>query len=132
MDSCHNLLLWNIFDELTDQCFLQSEMVIIYCHPSDVTYSRVTCKTGKASYKAFLRINELRGCIELLFQTLPVFKLQWGVKSLLSTICHWLGCGSVFCSGFVESKSCVSLGSIGGHCHLLSPLPEIIVWLSTL
>lgn len=117
---------------LTSVSFGPEMVIIFYCHLSDVIYSRLTCKTGKVSYKGFLRRNELRDCRALLFQTLPVFKLQWGVKSALSSICHWLGCGSVFCSWDVECKSCVSLGSIGGHCHLLSPLPEIIVWLSTL
>lgn len=106
-------------------------MVIIFCcHLSDVIYSRITCKTGKVSCEAFLRRKEIRGCIALLFQTLPAFKLQWGVKSVLSSICHWLEYGSVFCSRDVEYKICVSLGSTRGHCHLLSPLPEIAVWLS--
>lgn len=117
---------------LTSVSFSPEMVIIFYCHLSDVICSGLTCKTGKVSYKAFLKRNELRGCIALLFQTLSVFKLQWGVKSVLLSICHWLGCGPVFCSRDVEWKSCVSLGSIGGHCHLLSPLPEIIVWLSSL
>lgn len=117
---------------LTTVSFSPGMVIVFYCHLSDVSYSSLTCKTGKVSYKAFLRRNELRACIARLLQTLSGFNLQWGVKSLLSGICHGLGCGSVRCSRDVECESCVSLGSIGGHCHLLSPLPEMTVWLSTL
>lgn len=117
---------------LTTVSFSPGMVIIFYCHLPDISYSSLTCKTGKVSYKAFLRRNELRACIALLFQTLPGFNSQWGVKSVPSGICHWLGYESVLCSRDVECESCVSLGSIGGHCHLLSPLPEMTVRLSTL
>lgn len=116
---------------LTTVSFSPGVVIVFYCLLSDVRYSSLTCKTGKVSYKAFLRRNELGACTALLLQTLPGFNLPWGVKSVLSGICHWLGCGSELCSRDIEYENCVSLGSIGGHCHLLSPLPEMTVWLST-
>lgn len=130
MESCHDLLLWNIFDELTDHCFFQSRNGHHLLSSARHQLQQLDLQDRES--EAFLRRNELRACIALLFQTLPGFNSQWGVKSVPSGICHWLGYESVLCSRDVECESCVSLGSIGGHCHLLSPLPEMTVQLSTL
>lgn len=125
MESCHNSLLQTILDEMTDQCFLQSRnghhllLSSVRCH-----LQQVNLQDRKSELQGFPKEKREK---KLHSTTLPVFKLHWGVKSFLSGICHWLGCGSVFYSRELECEIWVFLGSTGGHCHLLSSLPEVVV-----